>query len=211
MDELKADFNQFSLDGGTVACTAIALCFSRLGLEGAPLDTKAPLHRAMRAGAFLCKCWMATPEYRRDGLQCWTDVRRVFPELFDGGMRRTFECNGFFGRAAPRTNPRLYATFSDALDHLAAFGPDGRDEGRAGVLTTGGGSYGLLRRPETDGVYWYLFDSHGRHGGGATLRRSVHAAAFKRYVVRELLPFASERHQEFQVAVFAGPGRTTGT
>jgi hypothetical protein len=90
---------------------------------------------------------------------------------------------------------------------LQATAPEGA---RAGVLTSGGGSYGLAH----DGSYWYLFDSHTH--GGAVMRRTFGRVALARYIVMELLPGASRREQEFQVAWFAlrppaDPARTGDT
>ena len=207
MEELRCDFNQFEVPGGDVACTAIAMCYTRLVLEGHAID-KAALHRAMRAGAFAYRVWGATPEEpprARGLLQCWADVRRTLPDLFVG-LEPVFESNGFFGRAAAPAFPQ-YTTFADAMLALRAAAPE---EARAGVLTSGGGSYGLAH----DGAYWYLFDSHAV--GGAVMRRAFGRVALARYIVTELLPGASRREQEFQVAWFAarpleGPAHTEDT
>jgi hypothetical protein len=195
MEELRCDFNQFDVPGGDVACTAIAMCYTRLVLEGHRID-KAALHRAMRAGAFAYRVWGATPEEpprARGLLQCWADVRRSLPDLFVG-LEPVFESNGFFGRAAAPAFPQ-YTTFADAMLALRATAPEGA--ARAGVLTSGGGSYGLAH----DGAYWYLFDSHAV--GGGVMRRAFGRVALARYIVTELLPGASGREQEFQVAWFA--------
>jgi len=162
-------------------------------LEGHRID-KAALHRAMRAGAFAYQAWGAGPEEppRARLLQCWADVRRTFPGLFEG-LEAVFESNGFFGRAAAPAFPQ-YTTFADAMLALQATAPEGA---RAGVLTSGGGSYGLAH----DGAYWYLFDSHAV--GGAVMRRAFGRVALARYIVTELLPGASGQEQEFQVAWFA--------
>jgi hypothetical protein len=207
MDKLVCRLNQSDVDNGDIACTAIAACYVRLVLEAQPGSTltREDLVRAIKAGAFLCGIWKGTDDARRFGLQCWTDVRATFPDLFEG-LVPTYEGSGQFGVVPEADDAFGRVAFSQALAEFEAFNADGTPAVRAGILTAAGRSFGLARR----GAYWYVFDSHPRPG--ATLHRSVGRVLLARYLTRELLQPAAGRR--FHVTVFglaAGPGGRANT
>ena len=140
---IQCKTTQYKVPFGDTACTAVALIFARLALEGIPavedLDT------IIRAGGMLWKKWSdGTPDMH--AMSFWSELSKCFPTVMKG-MNVSFEVNGFMD--GEPNEDFMVEPIESALGRIK--------EPASAVITINGGSYGAY----FDDGKAYLFDSHG--------------------------------------------------